>query len=187
MKILVIQGSPHKEGSSNILAEQFRAGAEKAGHEVSVFDAAHAKIAPCIACEYCHTRGGGVCCQQDDMETLKLDKLDSLTHCRYGAGTVLLFTYNTEEDWKNPLEEGVHSGVEDVSITAAYIMLRAIELGVYTTWCNYFANSKLEQAFDLPENEKAVLVMPIGYPAEGVVPAPAHMETKAFDSVIRYK
>ena len=38
-----------------------------------------------------------------------LDKLDSLTHCRYGAGTVLLFTYNTDEDWKNPLEEGVHS------------------------------------------------------------------------------
>ena len=71
MKILIVQGSPHKEGSSNILAEQFRAGAEKAGHEVSVFDAAHAKIAPCIACEYCHTRGGGVCCQQDDMETLK--------------------------------------------------------------------------------------------------------------------
>lgn len=71
MKILVIQGSPHKEGSSNILAEQFQAGAEKAGHEVSVFDAAHAKIAPCIACEYCHTKGGGVCCQQDDMEALK--------------------------------------------------------------------------------------------------------------------
>ena len=48
MKVLLINGSPHKEGSSNILAEQFRAGAEKAGHEVSVFDAAHAKIAPCI-------------------------------------------------------------------------------------------------------------------------------------------
>lgn len=115
-----------------------------------------------------------------------LRKLDSLTHCRYGAGTVLLFTYNTEEDWKNPLEEGVHSGMEDVSITATYIMLRAIELGVYTTWCNYFAGSKLEQAFDLPENEKAVLIMPIGYPAEGVVPAPAHTESKKLEEVVRF-
>lgn len=115
-----------------------------------------------------------------------LDKLDSLTHCRYGAGTVLLFTYNTDEDWKNPLEEGVHSGVEDVSITATYIMLRAIELGVYTTWCNYFANSKLEQAFDLPENEKAVLIMPIGYPAEGVAPAPAHTESKKLEEIVRH-
>ena len=115
-----------------------------------------------------------------------LDKLDSLTHCRYGAGTVLLFTYNTDEDWKNPLEEGVHSGVEDVSITATYIMLRAIELGVYTTWCNYFANSKLEQTFDLPENEKAVLIMPIGYPAEGVAPAPAHTESKKLEEIVRH-
>lgn len=115
-----------------------------------------------------------------------LDKLDSLTHCRYGAGTVLLFTYNTDEDWKNPLEEGIHSGVEDVSITATYIMLRAIELGVYTTWCNYFANSKLEQAFDLPENEKAVLIMPIGYPAEGVAPAPAHTESKKLEEIVRH-
>lgn len=115
-----------------------------------------------------------------------LDKLDSLTHCRYGAGTVLLFTYNTDEDWKNPLEEGVHSGVEDVSITATYIMLLAIELGVYTTWCNYFANSKLEQAFDLPENEKAVLIMPIGYPAEGVAPAPAHTESKKLEEIVRH-
>ena len=47
--------------------------------------------------------------------------------------------------------------MEDVSITATYIMLWAIELGVYTTWCNYFANSKLEQAFDLPGNEKGAL------------------------------
>ena len=71
MKITLIQGSPHQQGSSNILAEQFKAGAEQAGHEVVMFDAAHAKIAPCIACEYCHTRGGGACCQKDDMERLK--------------------------------------------------------------------------------------------------------------------
>lgn len=71
MQILMIQGSPHRQGSSNILAEQFKAGAEKAGHEVDVFDAAHAKIAPCIACEYCHTKGNGECCQKDDMEELR--------------------------------------------------------------------------------------------------------------------
>lgn len=71
MKIALIQGSPHKQGSSNILAGQFQAGAEKAGHEVCVFDAAHAKIAPCLACEHCHSRGGGNCCQKDDMEDLR--------------------------------------------------------------------------------------------------------------------
>lgn len=44
-------------------------------------------------------------------DTLK--KLSTLTHCAYGAKTVLLFTYNQEQDWKNPWEDGVHSGVED--------------------------------------------------------------------------
>lgn len=115
-----------------------------------------------------------------------LEKLDTLTHCRYGAGTVLLFTYNQDEDWKNPLEEGIHSGVEDVSIAASYVMLQATELGVYTTWCNYFANSELEKAFQIPENEKAVLIMPIGYKDDGAKPAPAHEESKKTEDVIQY-
>lgn len=112
-----------------------------------------------------------------------LAKLASLTYCGYGAKTVLLFTYNQDEDWKNPLEKGIHSGVEDVSIVATYIMLRATELGVNTTWCNYFANGELEKTFQLPKNEKSVLVMPIGYKAEGVVPTAAHEQSKSLDEV----
>lgn len=40
MGIALLQGSPHKQGSSNILAEQFRVGAQSAGHEVVLFDTA---------------------------------------------------------------------------------------------------------------------------------------------------
>lgn len=115
-----------------------------------------------------------------------LEKLAALTHCAYGAKTILLFTYNQDEEWKNPLESGVHSGVEDVSIVATYIMLQAIELGVYTTWCNYFPNSQLEKAFQLPANEKTVLIMPIGYKADDVMPAPAHTETKEICDIVSY-
>lgn len=115
-----------------------------------------------------------------------LKKLSTLTHCAYGAKTVLLFTYNQEQDWKNPLEDGVHSGVEDVSIVATYIMLQAIELGVYTTWCNYFSNSELEKAFQLPENEKSVLIMPIGYKADNAEPAPAHTASKESGEIVCY-
>lgn len=115
-----------------------------------------------------------------------LEKLATLTHCAYGAKTVLLFTYNQEQDWKNPLENGVHSGVEDVSIVASYMMLQAIELGVYTTWCNYFSNSELEKAFELPINEKSVLIMPIGYKADNAEPAPAHTISKKFDEFVCY-
>ena len=115
-----------------------------------------------------------------------LDKLDALTHCRYGAGTVLLFTYDTEGEWKNPLEEGIHSGTEDVSIIAAFMMMEAVELGLDTCWCNYFPNSSLEKAFDIPENEKAVLIMPVGYRAEGVVPSPMHNASKTKAEIVSF-
>lgn len=115
-----------------------------------------------------------------------LVKLDTLTHCRYGANTVLLFTYNTDEDWKNPLEEGIHSGIEDVSIVATHIMLAAAEQGLDTCWCNYFSNSKLEEAFELPENEHSVLIMPLGYADEKAKPAPGHEQKKDIAETVKY-
>lgn len=115
-----------------------------------------------------------------------LEKLDNLTHCRYGAGTVLLFTYNTEEDWKNPLEEGIHSGVQDVSIVATHIMLLAAELGLASCWCNYFSNSKLEKLFELPEMEKSVLIMPLGYASENAKPSPMHEANKEIGQIVKY-
>lgn len=115
-----------------------------------------------------------------------LDKLDTLTPCRYGAGTVLLFTYNVDEEWKNPKEEGVHSGVEDVSIVATHVMLQAAELGVDTTWINFFGNTELEKAFHLPENERSVLLMPVGYREEGTKPFPTHEQKKSLKDIVTY-
>lgn len=116
----------------------------------------------------------------------KIAKLNGLSKCIFGAKTVLLFTYNKDEDWKNPLENGVHSGVQDVSIVASHIMLEAWELGVGTCWVNYFANSRLEKELGLPENERAVLLMPMGYPAEDSVPLKLHEELKNIDETVRF-
>ena len=99
-----------------------------------------------------------------------LAKLNTLSKCIFGAKTVLLFAYHVDEDWKNPLENGVRSGVQDVSIVATHVMLAAWELGIGTCWVNYFANTRLEQALGLPAQERAVLLMPIGYPAADSVP-----------------
>ena len=74
MKITVIESSPHKNGSSNMLAGEFIRGAEDAGHHVTVFDAASADIAPCLGCDACGMAGD--CCQRDDMAQLKQLILD---------------------------------------------------------------------------------------------------------------
>ncbi len=50
MKIVIIKGSPHKKGSSNMLAEQFIKGAQEAGHTIIEMDAAHMDIRPCFGC-----------------------------------------------------------------------------------------------------------------------------------------
>lgn len=70
MKIVVISGSPHKEGTSAVLVDEFIRGAEEAKHEVFRFDAAFSTIHPCNACDMCLTNGGE-CVFHDDMDVLE--------------------------------------------------------------------------------------------------------------------
>jgi len=76
MKIIVITGSAHKNGTSANLAENFIKGAEEAGHEIFRFDSAFKKVHPCIACEKCHNTDTG-CAFKDDMETLNPELLSA--------------------------------------------------------------------------------------------------------------
>ena len=46
MKIVVLTGSPRRNGNTNHLAGQFVKGAEEAGHEVYRFDCAQRKVSP---------------------------------------------------------------------------------------------------------------------------------------------
>lgn len=64
MKIIMLEGSPHKKGSSNMLAEQFVKGAKEAGHQVEILDAAHMNMHPCLGCEHCGMNGD--CVHKDD-------------------------------------------------------------------------------------------------------------------------
>lgn len=75
MRITVIEGSPHRDGSSNALAAEFVRGAEEAGHRVTVFDAAHSKIGPCRGCDACGM--SGPCVQRDDMAAIREALLSS--------------------------------------------------------------------------------------------------------------
>lgn len=64
MKIVVLLGSPHKTGSSNMLAHEFVAGAKSAGHHVTVLDATHLKLHYCKGCDAC--KKDAECVQKDD-------------------------------------------------------------------------------------------------------------------------
>ena len=66
MKVLILAGSPRKNGNSYKLAAAFQSGLN--GYEVTVVPVGNLKINGCLACEYCHTKGNGQCIQQDDMQ-----------------------------------------------------------------------------------------------------------------------
>ncbi len=73
MNIVVLEGSPNRHGSSNLLAEEFIRGAREAGHTVEVIDAAHADLHPCTGCVHCGYEGP--CVQKDDMEQFRKEIL----------------------------------------------------------------------------------------------------------------
>ena len=70
MNILILQASPRAKGSTAWMAEEYKKAAEAAGHQVTLVNVSRKKIAGCLACEYCHTKGNGACIQKDDMQEL---------------------------------------------------------------------------------------------------------------------
>ena len=68
MRILVLNGSPRENGNTKKMVSAFKEGAVSSGHQVDVVDVCRKKIGGCLACEYCHTKGGGECIQKDDMQ-----------------------------------------------------------------------------------------------------------------------
>lgn len=68
MRILVLNGSPRLKGNTKQMIDAFREGATSIGNKVDVIDVCRKKIAGCLACEYCHTKGNGICVQKDDMQ-----------------------------------------------------------------------------------------------------------------------
>ncbi|MDE6676929.1 MAG: flavodoxin family protein [Clostridia bacterium] len=67
--ILVITGSPRKNGNSFAMTDAFIKAAKAKGHSVTRFDAAFQKIGGCHACETCF-KSGKACSFDDDFNTI---------------------------------------------------------------------------------------------------------------------
>lgn len=80
--ILVITGSPRKNGNSDTLAEAFISGANESGNKVLKFEAAFKNIGGCKACNACWSRGAP-CVFADDFAELSelLEAADVLVFC----------------------------------------------------------------------------------------------------------
>ena len=68
-KIVVITGSPRKNGNSFAMTDAFIQAAEARGHTITRFDAAMKKVGGCRACETCF-KTGKACSFDDDFNTI---------------------------------------------------------------------------------------------------------------------
>ena len=71
--IVVITGSPHRNGTSALLADKFIEGAQSKGHNVYRFNSAFEEINPCRGCNACHRNGP--CVHKDDIERELISQL----------------------------------------------------------------------------------------------------------------
>src|SRR5271157_279277 len=79
-KMLVVLGSPRKNGNSTILANKLVEGATEAGAEVETIFLQGMKIAPCNACDACRKNPKAGCAIKDDMIPLykKIERADAI-------------------------------------------------------------------------------------------------------------
>ena len=68
-KIVVITGSPRKDGNSFAMTDSFIKAAKEMGHTITRFDAAMMKIGGCHACNSCF-KSGKACIFDDDFNTI---------------------------------------------------------------------------------------------------------------------
>lgn len=92
-KVLIIKGSPRKNGNSATLADQLALGARQHGADVESFSVHNLNIHPCDACDSCQETNG-VCVIQDDMHMLypKIQQADILVL----ASPIYWFTMNAQ-------------------------------------------------------------------------------------------
>lgn len=114
-----------------------------------------------------------------------LKKIDEITPCRYGAGTVLIVAFDKAEEYAYPGGRYT-SGAEDATIVATHMLLAAKNAGVDSCWLNCFDPDRAKRVFALPENEQIVMLLDLGYAADGAGPLPNHNSRKPLSETVEY-
>ena len=119
MKVVMITGSAHRQGTTAKLADRFQQGASEAGHEIFRFDAAFKSVHPCIGCDKCHENGKCVF-DADDMKVLNPHLLEA--DVVVFVSPIYYFSINAQIkaviDRFYANDEALHGGKKAILITA---------------------------------------------------------------------
>ena len=115
-----------------------------------------------------------------------LAKIDKVTPCRYGASTCVVVAFDRNNVFTYPGEKR-DSSVEDATIVATHLLLAAANEGVDSCWINFFDPDKLAKELELPGNEEILMILDLGYAAEGAGPLANHALRKPLTETVSYR
>ena len=102
--------------------------------------------------------------------------------------------FNMGDSSQNPVDEAAYadaiilgarnSGIEDATIVATHMVLAAWDAGVDGCWLNFFDPDKMAKELGLPENEEILMLLDLGFAAEGAGPLPNHSSRKPLEQTV---
>lgn len=111
-----------------------------------------------------------------------LAKMDSVTPCRYGAGTALLVCSDRNVAWNMP--NGFSSFEQDASIVATHMLLEATNIGVDNIWTGIYERDKVRAAFGLPDNLEPICFIDLGHATADCKPRAWHNQRKPLEETV---
>ena len=118
-KVLILSGSPRKNGNSDLLCNEFMKGAIEAGHQVEKIRVADKNIGYCRACYGC--KGTGVCVIKDDMTEV----LQKMIDCDVLVLASPVYFYSIDAQLKAVIDRSVARWLEVKDKEFYYIMTAA--------------------------------------------------------------
>ncbi len=126
MRIVVLNGSPRKNGNTEIMVDAFCEGAKENNHDVRKVNLGTKKIAPCIDCKYCFTHGGA-CSQKDDMGEI----MDALSGADMVVFASPIYWFTVSAQLKTAIDRMYALAGTKVTIKYAAMLLDAGSSGVF--------------------------------------------------------
>ncbi|MCH5162077.1 MAG: nitroreductase family protein [Clostridiales bacterium] len=111
--------------------------------------------------------------------------LDKCTPCRYGAPVVIAVAYDKNNVYTYPGGK-YNAGAEDATIVATHMMLAAYDAGLDSCWLNCFDPDETAKALNLPDDEQLVMLLDVGYAADGAGPLENHSKRKPLEATVKY-
>ena len=117
--VLILSGSPRKNGNSDLLCDEFMKGAIEASHQVEKIRVAEKNIGYCRACYGC--KDTGVCVIKDDMAEV----LQKMINCDVLVLASPVYFYSIDAQLKAVIDRSVARWLEVKDKELYYIMTAA--------------------------------------------------------------